>query len=76
MNLLCKKNRLENYAFFEGEAGKTVQVASLMQVLKEQHFIDDPNYVKVAVDKNMNSLFFSRSVIPYPRNETNDPHLL
>ena len=39
-----------------------------MQVLKEQRFIDDPNYVKVAVDKNRNALFFSRSVIPYPRN--------
>jgi len=47
---------------------KTVQVASLMQVLKNQKFIDDPNYVKVAVDRNMNSLLFSRSVVPYPRN--------
>lgn len=47
----------------------TVQVASLMQVLKEEKFITDPNYVKVAVDKNMNSLFFSRSVIPYPRDK-------
>lgn len=54
---------------FEGEAGKQVQVASLMQELKEQRYIDDPNYVKVAVDKNMNSLLFSRSVIPYPRNK-------
>jgi 3-deoxy-manno-octulosonate cytidylyltransferase (CMP-KDO synthetase) len=53
---------------FEGEAGAKVQVASLMQVLKEPQFIADPNYVKVAVDKNMNSLFFSRSIIPYPRN--------
>lgn len=47
----------------------TVQVGSLMQELKEQQFIDDPNYVKVAVDKNNNALFFSRSVIPYPRNK-------
>ncbi|MFT3826090.1 MAG: 3-deoxy-manno-octulosonate cytidylyltransferase [Chitinophagaceae bacterium] len=54
---------------FEGEAGKQVQVASLMQVLTEQQFIEDPNYVKVAVDQNMNSLFFSRSVIPYARNK-------
>lgn len=46
-----------------------VQVASLMQVLKEEKFINDPNYVKVAVDKNMNALFFSRSVIPYPRDK-------
>ncbi len=54
---------------FEGEEGENIQVASLMQVMKEQQFIDDPNYVKVAVDKNMNSLMFSRSVIPYPRSK-------
>lgn len=53
---------------FEGEEGKQVQVASLMQVLKEQKFIEDPNYVKVAIDRNFNALMFSRSVIPYPRS--------
>ena len=46
-----------------------VQVASLMQVLKEEQFIADPNYVKVAVDKNFNSLLFSRSPIPYHRDK-------
>ena len=46
----------------------SVQVASMMQVLAKQTDIDNPNFVKVAVDKNMNSLFFSRSVIPYPRD--------
>lgn len=55
---------------FNDTDGATVQVASLMQVLKEQRFIDDPNYVKVAVDKRMNSLFFSRSPLPYRRNKT------
>jgi 3-deoxy-manno-octulosonate cytidylyltransferase (CMP-KDO synthetase) len=45
----------------------TVQVSSLMQVLTNPELIQDPNYVKVAVDKKMNALFFSRSVIPYPR---------
>jgi len=54
---------------FEGEEGKKVQVASLMQVLKDPVSIEDPNYVKVAVDKQSNALFFSRSVIPYPRNK-------
>ncbi|MBS1975303.1 MAG: 3-deoxy-manno-octulosonate cytidylyltransferase, partial [Bacteroidetes bacterium] len=54
---------------FKGEEGKKVQVASLMQVLKEQKLIDDANYVKVTVDKNMNALFFSRSAIPYPRSK-------
>ena len=46
-----------------------VQVASMMQVLTDKNDIMDPNFVKVAVDKNMNSLFFSRSVIPYPRDK-------
>ena len=51
----------------------SVQVASLMQEMKSQKEIEDPNYVKVAVDKNMNSLFFSRSVIPYHRDKNLSP---
>lgn len=47
----------------------SVQVASMMQVLTDRNDIMDPNFVKVAVDKNMNSLFFSRAVIPYPRDK-------
>ena len=54
---------------FEGVQGNGVQVASLMQIMKEEKFIQDANYVKVAVDRNMNALFFSRSVIPYPRSK-------
>lgn len=53
---------------FRQEPG--VQVASLMQVIKDKKNISDPNYVKVAVDLEMNSLFFSRSVIPYPRDQS------
>ncbi len=53
---------------FEGEDGRNVGVASLMQVLKETTSIADPNYVKVVIDKNSNALLFSRSIIPYPRN--------
>ena len=58
---------------FKGSDGKNVQVASLMQVLKEEQFINDPNYVKVVVDKSMNSLMFSRSAIPYVRNKDISP---
>ena len=50
----------------------SVQVGSLMQKIKEPRFINDENYVKVAVDRNSNALFFSRSVIPYPRNKQID----
>ncbi len=61
-----KKEPLEKLiAVFKDE---NVEVASLMQALTHTDLIADPNYVKVAVDKNMNALFFSRSVIPYPRN--------
>jgi 3-deoxy-manno-octulosonate cytidylyltransferase (CMP-KDO synthetase) len=60
-------------ALFRGTDGAQIQVASLVQVLKEQRFIDDPNYVKVAMDKNNNALFFSRSVIPYPRDPAAAP---
>lgn len=53
---------------FKEDKGKNVQVASLMQLLTDPLYIADPNYVKVAIDKHFNALFFSRSIIPYPRN--------
>ncbi len=52
---------------FNGD-NNTIQVASLMQVLTDTILIQDPNYVKVVVDKNNNALLFSRSVIPYTRD--------
>jgi 3-deoxy-manno-octulosonate cytidylyltransferase (CMP-KDO synthetase) len=47
-----------------------VQVASLMDVISDETSLNDPNVVKVVVDKSMNSLLFSRSVIPFPRSPT------
>jgi len=47
----------------------TVKVGSMMRLIKEKELVENPNVVKVVVDKQMNSLLFSRSVIPYPRNE-------
>jgi 3-deoxy-manno-octulosonate cytidylyltransferase (CMP-KDO synthetase) len=58
---------------FKGETGTQVQVASLMQVLTNRDAIADANYVKVAVDLNMNSLMFSRSPIPYHRDQNLNP---
>ncbi len=58
------------FALLQQFEDPSVHVASMMQVLREQAQIDDPNFVKVAVDRKMNALFFSRSVIPYPRNNT------
>lgn len=58
---------------FEQDATNQVQVASLMQVLTDEKSIADPNYVKVAVDRNWNALLFSRSVIPYNRDGKLNP---
>ncbi len=46
-----------------------VKVASVMKKFTDPSLISDPNYVKVVIDKNMNSLFFSRAVIPFSRDE-------
>jgi len=47
---------------------ESVQVGSLMEIINNNISLNDPNVVKVCVDNQMNSLFFSRSIIPYPRN--------
>ena len=49
---------------------ETVHVASVMKVFKDLSLVSNPNYVKVVVDKNMRSLLFSRSVIPYYREQS------
>jgi 3-deoxy-manno-octulosonate cytidylyltransferase (CMP-KDO synthetase) len=50
-----------------------VQVASVMKVFTDLILINNPNYVKVVVDKNMESLLFSRSIIPFHRDQTIQP---
>lgn len=54
-------------AAFEDE---TVMVASVMKKFTDPGLVSNPNYVKVVVDKQMNSLYFSRSVIPFQRDST------
>ena len=61
-----KRQPLENLlSCFKDPA---VQVGSLMQEMKDAEAVKNPNVVKVVVDKFGNSLLFSRSPIPYPRN--------
>ncbi|RYY39798.1 MAG: 3-deoxy-manno-octulosonate cytidylyltransferase [Chitinophagaceae bacterium] len=45
-----------------------VQVASLMDRITDADDLANPNVVKVCTDLQGNSLFFSRSPLPYPRN--------
>ncbi|MEP7233076.1 MAG: 3-deoxy-manno-octulosonate cytidylyltransferase [Ginsengibacter sp.] len=53
---------------FSNDPHHLVQVASPMHEITDEVMIKNPNIVKVVVDKNMDSIMFSRSVIPYPRD--------
>lgn len=55
---------------FKNDVNEKVDLASLMREITDQDDINNPNNVKVVVDQNDFALYFSRSVIPYPR-ETN-----
>lgn len=46
----------------------TVQVGSMMRPITQLDDIQNPNVVKVVVDLNFNSIFFSRSAIPFRRD--------
>ena len=52
---------------FRNDTAKQVDLASLMREIKDETEINNPNNVKVVVDQNGFALYFSRSVIPYPR---------
>lgn len=52
---------------FKNDTAKQVDLASLMREIKSEDEINNPNNVKVVVDQNGFALYFSRSVIPYPR---------
>lgn len=52
---------------FKEDISKRVDLASLMFEIDETNEIENPNNVKVITDKEGFALYFSRSVIPYPR---------
>ena len=56
---------------FKNDIENKINVISLMTKLVSVEEINNPNNVKVVVDKNNNSLMFSRSIIPYKRVENN-----
>jgi 3-deoxy-manno-octulosonate cytidylyltransferase (CMP-KDO synthetase) len=53
---------------FQEDAARQVDLASLYFEIQDQEAIDNPNNVKVVVDQQQFALYFSRSVIPYPRS--------
>jgi 3-deoxy-manno-octulosonate cytidylyltransferase (CMP-KDO synthetase) len=49
-----------------------VEVGSLILPITDKAIIQNPNCVKVVVDKNFKAMYFSRSQIPFERDETTD----
>ncbi len=57
---------------FKTDTTEQVDLASLMTPIVDWNEISNPNVVKVIVDNANFALYFSRSPIPYPRDETVD----
>lgn len=54
---------------FKNDKENKVDLVSLMRNISDKNDIENPNIVKVIVDQQGFALYFSRSVIPYPRAE-------
>src|SRR5690606_29766348 len=54
---------------FKNDPARQIDLASLMRQITDGSDINNPNNVKVVTDQSGNALYFSRSVIPYPRDE-------
>ncbi|MDO5976043.1 3-deoxy-manno-octulosonate cytidylyltransferase [Flavivirga jejuensis] len=54
---------------FKDDHDKSIDLASLMVHINNLDEINNPNTVKVIVDQSNFALYFSRSPIPYPREE-------
>lgn len=54
---------------FKSDAAREIDLASLMIEINNWEDIENPNNVKVIVDQKQFALYFSRSVIPYPRDK-------
>lgn len=52
---------------FRDDSQKAISLASLKIILKDNEEVENPNNVKVITDKDGYALYFSRSVIPFPR---------
>ena len=56
---------------FDGDA--ELQMATVMTPMEDEAEQKNPNNVKVVADKNGCALYFSRSLLPYPRNDAGTP---
>lgn len=63
-------------AVYKNDTNDKVDLASLMFEITDEDEINNPNNVKVVVDQNGFALYFSRSVIPYPREKNVGVHYM
>ena len=64
-----KKVLEEVLAVFKGEDAEKIDLASLMVRMHDLEEIENPNNVKVIVNKENFAQYFSRAPIPYPREK-------
>jgi 3-deoxy-manno-octulosonate cytidylyltransferase (CMP-KDO synthetase) len=64
-----KKPLEELIKVFKNDVEKKVDLGSLMFQITDKEEINNPNNVKVITDQQGFALYFSRSVIPFPRDE-------
>ena len=63
-----KENLQKVIDIFANDSQQNIAVASLMERITNSEDIANPNNVKVVVNKFNEALYFSRSVIPFPRD--------
>lgn len=69
-----KKEALQNLLnAFKNDPQQKTEVASLMFQITNEEAISNPNHVKVVVDKHLDAMMFSRSVIPFHRDKNIKP---
>ena len=68
-----KKPLEELIEVFKNDSEKKVDLGSLMFQITDKEEINNPNHVKVITDQQGFALYFSRSVIPFPREEVTPP---
>lgn len=56
----------------QAEAETAPDIVTLARPMVDRETITNPNLVKVVMDLQGNALYFSRSVIPFPRNESSE----
>ena len=64
------KDSLEKIVeLYKKDINYQIDLASLMREIKDEEVIENPNNVKVITDQLGYALYFSRAVIPYPRDK-------